>query len=251
LLLGERQASDKYLQALLSTQGIASIGNPDVRFVEVDVFTVDDARKLSGESQVKAFGKKKIFVVSASRFTPEAQNALLKTFEEPTPDTHFFVIARDENMFLPTLLSRMQTVRLEGEKNEEVDAKNFLKMTLAKRILFARKFADEKEERGAGALSGFVDSLLLILKKENASLGFLENSAWLLVQAAMQREQVQRTQKADQDGPHETRALPIGHSVVFDRWQMTARGSVTSARPLLERFKSPWISRAVIRKPPS
>jgi len=174
LLLGEKQAGEAYLQNVLNEHGITSAGNPDVRFVDVDVFGVDDARKLSEEAQVRAFGDKKIFAIYASRFTPEAQNALLKTFEEPTPNTHFFVIARDENMFLPTLLSRMQTVRLEGRGELSVEAEKFLKMPLAKRILFARKFADEKEERGAGALASFLDSLLLILKKDKAPLSTLE-----------------------------------------------------------------------------
>jgi DNA polymerase III delta prime subunit len=174
LLLGEKQAGKRYIQNILNEQGIASTGNPDVRFVEADVFGVDDSRSLGEEAQVKAFGSKKIFVISASRFTDQAQNALLKTFEEPTAGTHFFVVGRDENMFLPTLLSRMQTVRLDSSEQLESEAEKFLKMPLAKRILFARKFADEKEERGVGALADFLDSLLAILKKENAPLSALE-----------------------------------------------------------------------------
>ena len=174
MLLGEKTAGKAYLQSIFSELGISPVGNPDVRIVETDVFAVDDARRLSEEAQVKAFGLKKIFVIHSSRFTPEAQNALLKTFEEPSADTHFFVIARDTNMFLPTLLSRMHAVRLEGSKEIEKEAEKFLEMSLAKRILFARKFADEKEERGVGALSSFLDSLLLILKKNKAPLATLE-----------------------------------------------------------------------------
>jgi hypothetical protein len=174
LLLGERRAGETYLQNVFREVGIVAMGNPDIRLFERDVFLVDDARTLSEEVQVKAFAAKKIFVISASRFTPEAQNALLKTLEEPTSDTHFFILARDENMFLPTLLSRMQAVRLEGEKESSTEAETFLKMPLAKRINFARKFADEREERGVNALSGFMDSLLLTLKKEKASLAILE-----------------------------------------------------------------------------
>ena len=174
MLLATREAGERYLTGIFSELGISAIGNPDVRTIEIDVFGVDDARSLSEEAQVKAFGAKKIFVIHASRFTDQAQNALLKTFEEPTPDTHFFIVARDEQMFLPTLLSRMQSVRLEGNREIEDEAEKFLKMPLAKRILFARKFADEKEERGVGALSQFLDSLLLILKKENVTTSVLD-----------------------------------------------------------------------------
>ena len=182
LLLGERRAGEVYLQNIFSELGIVAVGNPDVHFVEADVFLVDDARRLSEEAQVKSFGTKKIFVIVASRFTPEAQNALLKTFEEPTPDTHFFVMARDENMFLSTLLSRMHITKvppLHDVSDAKVsplqkEAEAFLKMSLAKRIIFARKFADEKEERGAGALTSFLDSLLLNLKKGGVPIRTLE-----------------------------------------------------------------------------
>lgn len=182
LLLGERRAGEVYLQNVFSELGIVAVGNPDVHFVETDVFLVDDARRLNEEAQVKAFGTKKIFVIVAPRFTLEAQNALLKTFEEPTPDTNFFVMARDENMLLPTLLSRMHITKVTPLHDVSAakvtplqkEAEAFLKMSLAKRIIFARKFSDEKEERGAGALAGFIDSLLLIFKKENAPLNVLQ-----------------------------------------------------------------------------
>src|SRR6185312_2829853 len=164
LLLGEKSAAEAHLQNIFSELGISAVGNPDVRSLDADVFLVDDARQLNEEAQAKAFGAQKIFVIRASRFTPEAQNALLKTFEEPPPHTHFFVVARDESVFLPTLLSRIHIVRLQAERKVETEAETFLKMHLAKRINFARKFADEKEARGVGALSAFLDSLLLILK---------------------------------------------------------------------------------------
>jgi replication-associated recombination protein RarA len=174
LLLGEKEAGESYLESVFSDLGISPTANPDVWFVETDVFGVDDARKLSEDAQAKAFGSKKVFILDASRFTPEAQNALLKIFEEPPVNTHFFVFAHNENMFLPTLLSRMQTVRLERVKENDKEAENFLHLSLAKRIIFARKFADEKEERGTGALASFIDSLLLLLKNSNASLANLE-----------------------------------------------------------------------------
>ena len=40
-------------------------------------------------------GSRKIFIIGANSFTREAQNALLKTFEEPTAGTHFFLFFRE------------------------------------------------------------------------------------------------------------------------------------------------------------
>jgi hypothetical protein len=46
------------------------------------------------------------------RLTPEAQNALLKTLEEPPPLTYIMGTTRVPEALLPTILSRMSVVRL-------------------------------------------------------------------------------------------------------------------------------------------
>ncbi len=51
-------------------------------------------------------------VLIAKRITPEAQNALLKTLEEPPMGTVFFVTAAGQSQLLPTVLSRLQILRL-------------------------------------------------------------------------------------------------------------------------------------------
>lgn len=170
LLLGERGEVDAYLDEAFKIAGMNPVGNPDVFILEQNVFTVDDSRALSDRAIEKAFGERKIFVIHAEKFTPEAQNALLKTFEDPVPNTHFFISAREAGMFLSTLLSRMHTVRVGGEMEESNEVKKFLKKTPKQRIDFAKKFADEKEERGAGALAEFLDSLLLELRTNGAPL---------------------------------------------------------------------------------
>ena len=51
---------------------------------------------------------KKIFIIETGFFTREAQNSLLKVFEEePTEGTHFFVFTPSAETLLPTLRSRM------------------------------------------------------------------------------------------------------------------------------------------------
>lgn len=174
LLLGERDEAEAHIQSLFAEHGINQIGNPDVSIYTLDVFTVDDARELGVKAVERAFGERKVFVIHAEKFTPEAQNALLKTFEDPVANTHFIISARETQMFLPTLLSRMHTVQVGGEREEGNEVKRFLKKNLKQRIDFAKKFADEKEERGAGALAEFLDSLLLILKEEGAPLSTLK-----------------------------------------------------------------------------
>ena len=50
---------------------------------------------------------------SAENMTDQAQNALLKILEEPPEHTVFILTAENRAMLLPTILSRVQTIRLE------------------------------------------------------------------------------------------------------------------------------------------
>ncbi len=56
---------------------------------------------------------KKVFIVnSAESLQDAAQNALLKTVEEPSNNSVIFFLAKSENRILPTLCSRMKMVNL-------------------------------------------------------------------------------------------------------------------------------------------
>ena len=59
-------------------------------------------------------GRRKVFVIEeAERMNPEAQNALLKTLEEPQPDTIFILISDRSEELLDTVRSRCRTIHLE------------------------------------------------------------------------------------------------------------------------------------------
>ncbi|MCK6457389.1 MAG: DNA polymerase III subunit delta' [Phycisphaerae bacterium] len=56
-------------------------------------------------------GRAKVFVIDeAERMSPDAQNALLKTLEEPPPDTYLILCTRSPEQVLPTTRSRCQVV---------------------------------------------------------------------------------------------------------------------------------------------
>ena len=56
-------------------------------------------------------GRAKVFVVrEAERMSPSAQNALLKTLEEPPPDTYLILVTSSVERLLPTTRSRCQSV---------------------------------------------------------------------------------------------------------------------------------------------
>ncbi|MGH2748558.1 MAG: DNA polymerase III subunit delta' [Actinomycetota bacterium] len=59
-------------------------------------------------------GARKVFIIEeADRMNPSAQNALLKTLEEPHEDTVFILVSDHEEELLETIRSRCRTVRLE------------------------------------------------------------------------------------------------------------------------------------------
>lgn len=59
-------------------------------------------------------GRWKVFIIEeADRMNPAAQSALLKTLEEPQPDTVFILISGEEAELLDTIRSRCRIVRLE------------------------------------------------------------------------------------------------------------------------------------------
>jgi DNA polymerase-3 subunit delta' len=59
-------------------------------------------------------GRWKVFIIEeADRMNPAAQSALLKTLEEPQPDTVFILISGEEEEVLDTIRSRCRIIRLE------------------------------------------------------------------------------------------------------------------------------------------
>ncbi len=83
--------------------------NPDFLMIENDGFGIDDARNLKKWAVGKPLlGETKVCFVIARSITHEAQNALLKILEEPTPGTYFFIKLEDRGGLLPTFLSRVK-----------------------------------------------------------------------------------------------------------------------------------------------
>lgn len=153
--------AESYLHSYYNNLGIRLANNPDFIAFRGETFGIDEARELRILSTRKAVTSSKIFLMTPMRLTLEAQNALLKTFEDPFPDTYFFLTVREESLIVPTLLSRMQTIRLHGgDVSADTDAKKFLSSSLKDRLIFAKEFAD-----GEKHLSTFLDDLLLLLRK--------------------------------------------------------------------------------------
>lgn len=89
---------------------------------EKATFGVDEARKIIEEVSKKAFeGDKKVIIIhKANTLTVQAQNALLKTVEDPPYGVFFIILCENLELMLETIRSRCQIYKLTPLNKEEM-----------------------------------------------------------------------------------------------------------------------------------
>ena len=137
------------LSELENNWKISIKGNPDVSINVYDTLRIDDARELTAKQKNKSFSdNRKIFIIEANSVAVEAQNALLKAFEEPAENTHFFLIGNATKNLIPTLLSRVNKINFFVDKTDNDNASAFLTASTAKRLDMIKKLSEEiKDEK--------------------------------------------------------------------------------------------------------
>src|SRR3989344_1571372 len=109
---GGTEARHKFFKILENSWKISARDNPEFLHQKFEILGVEEARTIKAWQEKKSFasGGKKVFVIEAETITPEAQNSLLKMFEEPSPDTYFFLIGNCVKYLIPTLVSRIARI---------------------------------------------------------------------------------------------------------------------------------------------
>ena len=107
-----------------SCQAFDNSNHPDVIYVrgEKKNIVVDDIREQILETvDLKPYHyAKKIYIIEkADTMNVQAQNALLKTLEEPPAHALFLLLAERAEAFLPTILSRVVTMKIRPLSEEE------------------------------------------------------------------------------------------------------------------------------------
>lgn|SRR3989344_2951345 len=150
LIEGSRQEALEAVLGYMAEWGIETSGNPDFCHIVLDAFKMEEAlylRDLTAEKS--AGGGKKIFLLCVNSITLDAQQALLKIFEEPAAGIHFFLVVPDKNALLQTLISRfhlLPQISPKSDLGEEKQVGEFLKMSPEQRIEFLKNFLRENEE---------------------------------------------------------------------------------------------------------
>ena len=154
---------------LLEREGVAVKGNPDLYVRAYKQFGVEDARNLRERAGSRPVaGPYRIFVIATPGMTTEAQNALLKTLEEPPAGAMFFFVIPAPDTLLATLRSRAQILTLKTSAVERpiVDVKIFLAAPPQERLDMLKPLLekDEDDKRDAGAILTFLSSVERILE---------------------------------------------------------------------------------------
>lgn len=156
--------SKKFLSKIIKDKGLLRTLKKDFPFAHPDILVfisqkphlgIELVRDLKRNLSRKPYQAKErlVFIPEAEKLTLEAQNALLKTLEEPPKNTFIILTLSRKEALLPTILSRAQIINQKktpklGEKKKEylLLIKRLLKATPGKRILLSEKFSDSREE---------------------------------------------------------------------------------------------------------
>ncbi len=147
---GEEEGIEAALAWVKENLKIEARANPDVITLRYGLLSVEDARKV-GEvaSQAPFTGDKKVVIIAAGRAYHEAQNALLKVFEEPPQGTYLFLILPSLGNLLPTLRSRV-VVLARSVKHRVFDTsgvvEEFAKASKEKRSAIIKRLTSGKDE---------------------------------------------------------------------------------------------------------
>ncbi|MEM8768463.1 MAG: hypothetical protein AAGE43_13520 [Pseudomonadota bacterium] len=114
------EALARALLGLKTDAALKTVAHPDLKWIEPDgaVIKVDAIREVAAfATGTRQAAPCKVAVIEAAELMNEAAaNALLKTLEEPPPDTYLILASARPARLLPTVISRCQAIALLRDK---------------------------------------------------------------------------------------------------------------------------------------
>ncbi len=122
--------------------------NQDVIIFDQESLKVDVLRdEIIALLNIQKVSSQRFVVITTDHFGPEAQNAFLKSLEEPQAGTHIIILISDEKKLLPTILSRAQVIHgKESVGESRLDVSEFLKKNLADRFAYIETWTKSKKD---------------------------------------------------------------------------------------------------------
>lgn len=160
---------------------VGEIGsNPRVVF-EADEFLIDNSRALIDEAYI-ASEKEKYLIAVANRYRDEAQNALLKVFEEPPRNIKIVLIAPRKSIFLPTIRSRATIKYIKSVKPKIEAVFDFNNLTLDAIYNYIKNYHYQSKEDSRFLVEQALEYYSKTIKKfpNKQILDAIQRTYWLI-----------------------------------------------------------------------
>lgn len=134
--LGPVDLSLQIIREKYQKDGWNFVANGDALFFDQEQLTIDDVRAIRAWTTTQPeHHDHKLLVLAPQIFLLAAQQALLKTLEEPSGSTRIIICIQKESDVLPTILSRGQKVFVSEQKKEDLaEYISFLAEPIAARL---------------------------------------------------------------------------------------------------------------------
>jgi len=166
---GEPKITGALILEFLKMRGDAEMESGDVLFQEYESFTIEDSGEIKDWHSRQGTGEsKKICIIATKFINREAEQTLLKIIEEPTDNTHFFIVVPDASILAGTILSRVHIVKTEKLDNKELEkfVASFIASTPKERIdKVAIMVKENKSEESSGQLRFYATSFVNEIEK--------------------------------------------------------------------------------------
>lgn len=120
--VGKKMVAEDFAESLL---GLRLENSPDYKCIEVkkgeNSIKIEQIRDMIGDMSIKPYGDYKIFIIDdADKMTIQAQNALLKTLEEPSAYGIIILVTRNDQALLDTIRSRCLEIKFAPLTNRDI-----------------------------------------------------------------------------------------------------------------------------------
>lgn len=144
------------LLKFLESKNYVEKQNPDTFIQIYDSFTVEDSKRIKQWHSEKGISLGKHICIIGTKFiNHDAERTLLKIIEEPSTNSHFFIIVPNSQILLDTIISRVHVIKTIEEQNElnQKNTKDFITSSKVKRIDMIAKMIDTHEDDvGSGGI---------------------------------------------------------------------------------------------------
>jgi len=180
---------------------------------------VDAIRDVEREANFRPFeARARVFIIDdAHKMNDSASNALLKTLEEPPPTSHLFLVTSKPNALLPTIRSRVQTLRFAAI--DATDIEHFL--------LAQHSYSQEDAGSIAAAAAGSISRATSIEVNEFREMR--QDSIEILRSAILDRDFVGLLRKAEKISGSGSRSgfedfLDVLAATIHEVWSISIKG---------------------------